>query len=164
MSRREARTRRLAFVPSLDSIALFSGTSSEDDSTGMLHWRYVYTFEPGSKNVAQVVYKVFRTVSSRSGRRSSRRITNASQPELLLMILANLTTRHLNCALSVSKRWQGAILDSSNLRRTLFLSPASETDYFDHSHPTQWSPVIVHKPSQSSNLIIEAHPMLLDVW
>lgn len=101
------------------------------------------------------------------------------QHELLVMILSPLSMKDLSHALSVSKQFNKTILDSMELRRTLFLEsgPASEYLQFlrgrdQRCYETRLSlqPVIGHAPLVEreafdfevvTRVIVDAHPVVL---
>lgn len=97
------------------------------------------------------------------------------QNELLVMVLSPLSMRDLSRALSMSKHSNRAILESAELRRTLFLEPEQAreflatqqgTDQRCYKHPDEWQPVIVHEPfvlheKRRTRKIVKQHPILL---
>ena len=97
--------------------------------------------------------------------------TDTLQPELLGMILSHLSTRDLTRSLSVSKHWNGTILDSRELRRILFLEPAPAKEHLQHKpwykvkqsrypEKCRMQPVIIHEPSKTSKIVVEPHPVI----
>lgn len=89
------------------------------------------------------------------------------------MILSLLPINSLTRALPVSKHWNSAILNSPQLRRTLFLEPAPakihlewKTDvdarwYEEEEFACRaYHPVIVSQASQGSKVVVVAHPIL----
>ena len=97
------------------------------------------------------------------------------------MILSHFLTRELSRLLSVSKLWNKTILDSVELRRTLFLAPQHTKDsagYLEfmegrdprcYEIPSMLQPVIlpeplvVRKPDQiPARLLVKPHPVLLN--
>lgn len=89
------------------------------------------------------------------------------------MVLSNLTINDLSRALSVLKQWTGTILDTPQLRRTLFLEAEQPKEYlrfmrgrdqrcYEVLHAVQ--PVIVYGLEASpavNRVIVEPHPALL---
>lgn len=83
--------------------------------------------------------------------------------------------KELSRALSVSKQFNKTILDSAELRRTLFLEPKQAREFLAmvlgvdrrcYNVPNEWHPVIVCEPSvlhekRRPRKIIELHPILL---
>jgi hypothetical protein len=111
------------------------------------------------------VTKVFEIVS---GKRYSTPMTvlTCPQNELVSMVLSHLPIEDLTHALSVSKRWQQVILDTVELRQTLFLTPRHtvKKEYLElirfASPDGRGKYAIVNEPSRHNYLIVDLHPAL----
>lgn len=87
------------------------------------------------------------------------------------MVLSHLPIRDLTRCLSVSKQWNTTILDSMELRRTLFLEPAPVKEHLEHKlwykvkplrrpERCRTVPVIIYEPSERSKIVVEPHPVI----
>ncbi|TLD08168.1 hypothetical protein E2P81_ATG10479 [Venturia nashicola] len=74
--------------------------------------------------------------------------------------------------LTVSKHWHEVILGSTELQRKLFLEPVQKREHLDsafdeskseHEESTKKQPTITQELSTSGKLIIELHPILMQV-
>jgi hypothetical protein len=87
------------------------------------------------------------------------------------MILSPLSVRDLSRSLSVSRQWNKTVLESAELRRTLFMEARQAREYLQimkgqdrrcYEFQSRWQPVVVSKPSQPDpREIVESHPSLV---
>lgn len=82
------------------------------------------------------------------------------------MILSHLSSKSLTRALTVSKYWRQVILGPVELRRSLFLEPSSDKTFLQLTNTQLWNFTITslrlsRTPSQSSRIVVKAHPVLM---